>query len=161
MQLSLCLNGAQGGMYSTCIIECKNNTPPASGAQCQVQTNRSERKFIAILNFCSVIRMFRLSGQPRRGILRLSLCCNRRCTAAFQPSVRRFMNTSATKIVATIGPASENMPMLQHVVDAGLKIMRINFSHATFEEADLRTRNLRTVHALAVNRRRSSHVYVL
>ena len=57
----------------------------------------------------------------------------------------RKMNTSATKIVATIGPASEQMPMLQHVVDAGLKIMRINFSHATYDEADLRVNNLRKV----------------
>jgi hypothetical protein len=35
-----------------------------------------------------------------------------------------------SKIVATIGPASENLPMLSHVVNAGLRIMRINFSHA-------------------------------
>jgi pyruvate kinase len=58
---------------------------------------------------------------------------------------RYVSNMSATKIVATIGPASEHMPMLQHVVDAGLKIMRINFSHATYEEADLRTTNIRMV----------------
>lgn len=47
-----------------------------------------------------------------------------------------------TKIVATIGPASEHMPMLGQVVDAGMRIMRINFSHATYDEADLRVRNL-------------------
>ena len=47
-----------------------------------------------------------------------------------------------TKIVATIGPASENYPMMGHVAGAGMEIMRINFSHATYEEADLRTRNL-------------------
>lgn len=47
-----------------------------------------------------------------------------------------------TKIVATIGPASEQLPMLTKVVDAGLTVMRINFSHATYEEADLRTNNL-------------------
>ena len=35
-----------------------------------------------------------------------------------------------SKIVATIGPASENLPMLSHVVNAGMRIMRINFSHA-------------------------------
>ena len=35
-----------------------------------------------------------------------------------------------SKIVATIGPASENMPMLSNVVNAGLRVMRINFSHA-------------------------------
>jgi hypothetical protein len=47
-----------------------------------------------------------------------------------------------TKIVATIGPASENLPTLSHVVDAGMRLMRINFSHATYEEADLRVKNL-------------------
>jgi pyruvate kinase len=47
-----------------------------------------------------------------------------------------------SKIVATIGPASEQLPMLEKVVAAGMGIMRINFSHATYEEADLRTNNL-------------------
>lgn len=47
-----------------------------------------------------------------------------------------------TKIVATIGPASEHLTMLTHVVKAGMRVMRINFSHATYEEADLRMRNL-------------------
>lgn len=49
---------------------------------------------------------------------------------------------SLTKIVATIGPKSEQLPDLTKVVDAGMKIMRINFSHATYEEADLRAGNI-------------------
>ena len=48
-----------------------------------------------------------------------------------------------TKIVATIGPKSEQLPMLSQLVAAGVRIMRINFSHATYEEADLRVQNLR------------------
>ncbi|CAM9587014.1 unnamed protein product [Ectocarpus sp. 4 AP-2014] len=48
-----------------------------------------------------------------------------------------------TKIVATIGPASEQLEPMQKVVDAGMRVMRINFSHATFEEAHLRLANLR------------------
>jgi pyruvate kinase len=48
-----------------------------------------------------------------------------------------------TKIVATIGPKSEQYPVLSQIVDAGMRIMRINFSHATYEEADLRVTNLR------------------
>ena len=48
-----------------------------------------------------------------------------------------------TKIVATIGPKSEQLPMLSQLVTAGVRIMRINFSHATYEEADLRVKNLR------------------
>ena len=48
-----------------------------------------------------------------------------------------------TKICATIGPASEQLPMLRQVVAAGMRIMRLNFSHATYEEADLRMKNLK------------------
>ena len=48
-----------------------------------------------------------------------------------------------TKIVATIGPKSEQLPVMTEVVAAGMRIMRINFSHATYEEADLRVKNLR------------------
>ncbi|CAM9980675.1 unnamed protein product, partial [Pylaiella littoralis] len=48
-----------------------------------------------------------------------------------------------TKIVATIGPVSEQFEPLQKVVDAGMRVMRINFSHATFEEAEMRLANLR------------------
>lgn len=50
---------------------------------------------------------------------------------------------SMAKITATIGPASENMPVLPQVVSAGMRIMRINFSHATYDEADLRMTNLK------------------
>ena len=48
-----------------------------------------------------------------------------------------------TKIVATIGPTSEQLPVLQKVVEAGMRIMRLNFSHATVEEVELRTKNLK------------------
>ena len=47
-----------------------------------------------------------------------------------------------TKIVATIGPTSEQQEPLKKVVDAGMKIMRLNFSHATTEEVELRLKNL-------------------
>ena len=47
-----------------------------------------------------------------------------------------------TKIVATIGPTSEQMDMLQEVVRGGMRIMRLNFSHATVDEVELRTKNL-------------------
>lgn len=57
---------------------------------------------------------------------------------------------SMTKIVGTIGPVSEQADMLQKVADEGLRIMRINFSHAEYDEALLRMKNLRAcqgVHA--------------
>lgn len=39
-----------------------------------------------------------------------------------------------TKIVATIGPASSEKSMLVHMLNAGMDVARINFSHATQEE---------------------------
>lgn len=47
-----------------------------------------------------------------------------------------------TKIVATIGPTSERLEPLRGVVRAGMKVMRLNFSHATTEEVELRLKNL-------------------
>ena len=48
-----------------------------------------------------------------------------------------------TKIVATIGPASEEKAPLEACVAAGMNVMRVNFSHATVEEFHLRRNNLR------------------
>lgn len=47
--------------------------------------------------------------------------------------------TIALQIVGTIGPVSESAEMTQRLVDEGLRIMRINFSHAEYDEALMRT----------------------
>ena len=39
-----------------------------------------------------------------------------------------------TKIVATIGPASESPEMLQRLIRAGLNVARLNFSHGDFSK---------------------------
>ncbi|KAE9040313.1 Pyruvate kinase [Phytophthora rubi] len=62
----------------------------------------------------------------------------------------RSSKFSMTKIVGTIGPVSEQLDMLQKLTNEGLRIMRINFSHAEYDEALLRVNNLRAcrgVHA--------------
>lgn len=39
-----------------------------------------------------------------------------------------------TKIICTIGPASEDPKMLKKLVLAGMNVMRCNFSHGDYEE---------------------------
>jgi len=53
------------------------------------------------------------------------------------------MSLPLTKIVATVGPASEDAETLEKCVKAGLSVMRCNFSHATADEFYLRRDNLR------------------
>ena len=63
----------------------------------------------------------------------------------------RRLRLPLTKIVATIGPASEELPTLPRVVDAGMRLMRLNFSHATEDEVELRLRNLKLSPTAAPN----------
>jgi len=62
--------------------------------------------------------------------------------ALTNPNVSTKGRFAMTKLTATIGPASEKLPIIHSVVGAGVSIMRINFSHATYEEANLRVTNL-------------------
>ncbi|WP_322793969.1 pyruvate kinase [Bellilinea sp.] len=45
-----------------------------------------------------------------------------------------MMNFRKTKIVATIGPASENEDTLRRLIEAGIDVARLNFSHGSHEE---------------------------
>ena len=49
-------------------------------------------------------------------------------------------NYRKTKIVGTIGPASENI--LEELFDAGLDVCRINYSHGSFEEQEFKTNEI-------------------
>ncbi|OLN22671.1 pyruvate kinase [Domibacillus antri] len=48
-----------------------------------------------------------------------------------------------TKIVCTIGPASENIETLQSLMEAGMNVARLNFSHGSHEEHGARIQNIR------------------
>ena len=48
-----------------------------------------------------------------------------------------------TKIVATIGPASESPEVLDKLVAAGVNVVRLNFSHGSPEEHKQRAENVR------------------
>ncbi|OIQ00366.1 MAG: pyruvate kinase [Zetaproteobacteria bacterium CG2_30_46_52] len=48
-----------------------------------------------------------------------------------------------TKIVATLGPASESLEMLTKMIAAGVNVVRLNFSHGTAEDHKQRAENVR------------------
>ncbi|MFV0574861.1 MAG: pyruvate kinase PykF [Vibrio sp.] len=50
-----------------------------------------------------------------------------------------------TKIVCTIGPKTESVEKLTELANAGMNVMRLNFSHGDFEEHGNRIANLRQV----------------
>jgi len=48
-----------------------------------------------------------------------------------------------TKIVCTIGPASESIETLEQLMDAGMNVARLNFSHGDYAEHGQRIKNIR------------------
>jgi pyruvate kinase len=50
-----------------------------------------------------------------------------------------------TKIVATIGPASDSRPMLEKLVEAGMNVARLNFSHGNYEKHGEVIRMIRSI----------------
>lgn len=50
-----------------------------------------------------------------------------------------------TKIVCTIGPKTESEKMLKQLLDSGMDVMRLNFSHGNYQEHKQRIKNLRNV----------------
>lgn len=50
-----------------------------------------------------------------------------------------------TKIVCTIGPSTESPEKLQLLINAGMNVMRLNFSHGTFEEHQARVDSVRKI----------------
>ncbi|MBP6725243.1 MAG: pyruvate kinase, partial [Halioglobus sp.] len=54
-----------------------------------------------------------------------------------------------TKIVATIGPASESADMIARLIGAGVNVFRLNFSHGTAEQHALVAQRIRKQAAIA------------
>ena len=52
-----------------------------------------------------------------------------------------------TKIVCTIGPASQDKEVLTSLIKAGMNVMRLNFSHGDHEEHLAKVKTLREINA--------------
>ncbi len=52
-----------------------------------------------------------------------------------------------TKIIATLGPATDNLEVLEGIISAGVNVVRLNFSHGTSADHQKRIENVRRVAA--------------
>jgi len=65
-------------------------------------------------------------------------------------------NRKRTKIVATLGPACGSKEMIENMMESGVNVFRINFSHADYEDVEERVKIIREI-----NKRRDFHVAIL
>jgi pyruvate kinase len=61
------------------------------------------------------------------------------------PKLLIYYVNKRTKIVATVGPASESEEMLVALAQAGVNVFRLNFSHGTHEDHKLRIEKIRKI----------------
>ena len=47
-----------------------------------------------------------------------------------------------TKIICTIGPASQNLETIKEMIEAGMNVCRCNFSHGSYEEQKTKMMNV-------------------
>ena len=53
------------------------------------------------------------------------------------------MSNKKTKIVATLGPATSKKEVLKDMLDEGVDVFRINFSHADYKDVEERIKMIR------------------
>lgn len=70
--------------------------------------------------------------------------------------MNKDIHFNKTKIIATVGPASNNKDMLRSLINAGVDIFRLNFSHGTHED---HLKVIKYVHEL--NEELNTHVCLL
>ena len=64
-----------------------------------------------------------------------------------QPNRNALARPTLTKIVATIGPASDTPEMVAKLIQAGVAVFRLNFSHGTLADHERRVNTIRRVAA--------------
>jgi pyruvate kinase len=60
-------------------------------------------------------------------------------------NAREFTQPPLTKIIATVGPASSSPEMIRKLIEAGVAIFRLNFSHGSMDDHAKRVRTIRAV----------------
>lgn len=65
-------------------------------------------------------------------------------------------NRKKTKIVATLGPATNDKKILEEMMDVGVNVFRINFSHADYDNVREKVKEIREI-----NQRKNYNVAVL
>jgi len=53
------------------------------------------------------------------------------------------LNRKRTKIVATLGPATDSKEIIEKMMDCGVNVFRINFSHAEYPDVIRRVKYIR------------------
>ena len=66
------------------------------------------------------------------------------------------MNQNKTKIIATLGPSSTALSKLKSLIQAGVNVFRVNFSHASHTDVLETVSNIRNISA-SIN----THVAIL
>lgn len=75
---------------------------------------------------------------------------------ARQKSATGSLPMRKTKIICTIGPATDSFPMLEKMAAAGMDVVRLNMSHGTHEACEKVIKSIRTL-----NRKMDTPVAVL
>src|SRR2546425_1697240 len=70
---------------------------------------------------------------------------NRSHQATGQDQLTTKANAIATKILCKIGPASDSPRVLAQLIQSGMNVARINFSHGTYDQHVRRIRTIRQV----------------
>ncbi len=67
-----------------------------------------------------------------------------------------MVNRKKTKIVATLGPACGSKEIMEEMMDIGVNVFRVNFSHAVYEDVEQRIKDIREI-----NNRKGYNVAIL
>lgn len=55
----------------------------------------------------------------------------------------RHLDFPMTKIIATLGPATDSLEKIKDLIEAGVRVFRVNFSHGSFQDHDKQIANIR------------------